>query len=314
MRYAFLDPIAKLFEASVVPRLDAGWRSAGPDMLDAEALIVSRFGPHDPKPPGLRLVQVAGAGYDKVELALVPPTASVCNAYEHEGAIAEYVLAAMLHWTKAFAARDAEMRRGDWSRSVVFRGLPQPALAGQTVAIVGYGRIGREVARRAKAFDMTVVAANRTLRDEPLVDRMVGLSELHEILSAARFVVVAAALAPETRHLIDAAALATLRADAVLINVGRGDLVDQEALLTVLEAHRIGGAVLDVWWRYPVTPQVEGLSPTARFEALDNVVMTPHISGWTEGTVRRRSQTMAENLNRLLRGEPLLNVVVPANA
>src|SRR5690606_33790209 len=144
---AFLDPIAKQFESFVIPLLDAGWRPASPDMLDADALIVSRFGPDDPRPSGLRLLQVAGAGYDKVDLALLPPAAVACNAYEHEGAIAEYVLAAMLHWTKAFAARDADVRRGDWSRSVVFQGPPQCELAGRTVAIAGYGRIGREVAR-----------------------------------------------------------------------------------------------------------------------------------------------------------------------
>jgi hypothetical protein len=124
--------------------------------------------------------------------------------------------------------------------------------------------------------------------------------------------------AVEDRHLgpvhiddgiVDAAALAAVRPDAVIVNVARGPVIDEAALWQALSTRRIGGAVIDTWYQYPTPMQSECAPSKFDFAALDNVLMTPHMSGWTAGTVRRRQETLAENIGRLSRGEALIHVV-----
>jgi phosphoglycerate dehydrogenase-like enzyme len=100
-----------------------------------------------------------------------------------------------------------------------------------------------------------------------------------------------------------------MRPDAVLMNVGRGAVIDEKALYDALASRQIGGAVIDTWYQYPTPAQAECAPSQYDFSALDNVLMTPHMSGWTTGTVRRRQETLADNIGRLSRGESLLNVL-----
>jgi phosphoglycerate dehydrogenase-like enzyme len=103
-----------------------------------------------------------------------------------------------------------------------------------------------------------------------------------------------------------------MRAEAVLINVGRGPVIDEQALFDALKQRRIAGAVIDTWYQYPSHAQAQCAPSQLDFASLDNLVMTPHMSGWTEGTVRRRQQTLADNITRLAQGQPLINVLRPA--
>ena len=122
----------------------------------------------------------------------------------------------------------------------------------KTVVVVGLGRIGRAVARRARAFDMRVLAVNRSAdKTDPNVERVVGLDRLHATLGEADFVVLACALTPETRGLIGTAALAAMKPGAVIVNPARGPVIDEAALYDALLHHRIGGAAIDTWWDYP---------------------------------------------------------------
>jgi len=107
--------------------------------------------------------------------------------------------------------------------------------------------------------------------------------------------------------------LNAMRADAVLVNVGRGPVVDEQALYEALKARQIGGAVIDTWYQYPSPTQAECAPSRYDFASLDNVLMTPHMSGWTAGTVRRRQETLADNITRLSRGLPLINVLKAAS-
>jgi phosphoglycerate dehydrogenase-like enzyme len=101
-----------------------------------------------------------------------------------------------------------------------------------------------------------------------------------------------------------------MRPEALLINVGRGAVIDEQALYEALAGRQIGGAVIDTWYQYPTPTQTECAPSKFDFAALDNVLMTPHMSGWTEGTVRRRQETLADNIGRLSRGEALINVLL----
>ena len=318
--------LAVLFGAAILPYRDGmeaavatPWDIVSiPDDLSAsveligraDAAIVVHYGKAWPPAPRLRLLQVAGAGYDGVDLAAIPAGVTLCNVFEHEPGVAEYALLAMLEWCHRLGPADRAMRAGDWTRSSRFGGVPDDELAGKTVVIVGLGRIGRAVARRARAFDMRVLAVNRSAgKTDPNVERVVGLDRLHATLGEADFVVLACALTPETRGLIGAAALAAMKPGAVLVNPARGPVIDEAALYDALLHRRIGGAAIDTWWDYPPSAAPRDPSTAFPFHRLDNVLLSPHVAGWTTGTVVRRTLEMARNLDRLARGEPLRNPV-----
>jgi phosphoglycerate dehydrogenase-like enzyme len=141
------------------------------------------------------------------------------------------------------------------------------------------------------------------------VDRFYPLRELAAFMASADTVVAALPNTPQTAGLVDAAALAAMRPDAVIVNVGRGQVIDEAPLYTALSERRIGGAIIDVWYSYPASGQERGPPSRFPFHTLPNVTMTPHMSGWTTATRRRRQHTMADNVNRLSRGERLDSVV-----
>jgi phosphoglycerate dehydrogenase-like enzyme len=275
----------------------------------ADAMVSMNWSWDAPAASRLKLLQLPGAGIDAIDFAKVPAGVSVCNCFEHEIGIAEYVLGAMLEWTIDIRGMDRRLRQADWTGSYLC-GPVHGELFGKTLGIVGFGRIGREVARRAQAFGMRVLVCTRTPRSDALAERIDGMEALHPMLGESDFVVVTAPLTERTRGLFDAAAFAAMRANVVLINVSRGALIEETALYNALEGRRIAGAVLDVWYSYPEQGQTHGPRPcTLPFEKLDNIVMTPHASAWTDGLLPRRNRAMAANLNRLARAEPLINVV-----
>jgi phosphoglycerate dehydrogenase-like enzyme len=278
----------------------------------AEALITLGFDEVLPPLPDLRLIQLPVAGLDQVRLDLVPAGCPVCNVFEHEIGIAEYVLAAMLHLTVGLAARSARFKAGSWADSPLQGGPARRELAGQTVGCIGYGHIGRAVAGRTRAFGMRVISLTASGRaGEPAPELALGPDGLPRLLDAADFVVVACPLTDRTRGLIGMAEFDRMRPGAVLINVARGAIVDEPALFEALRARRIGGAVLDTWYRYPRAAEPAVRPANLPFDELDNVIMTPHCSGWTEGLMPRRFAVIGDNLERLQSGRPLLNQVHP---
>jgi phosphoglycerate dehydrogenase-like enzyme len=178
------------------------------------------------------------------------------------------------------------------------------------LGIVGYGRVGREVARRAAPFGARILAANRTPHDaEPCVERVYPLADLDRMLPHCDALALCTALGPETTGLIDARRLALMKPDAFLINIARGPVIDEDALYTALRDERLGGAALDVWWHYPSASEPNRRGSRHPFHELPNVIVTPHNSGWTSGMVRRRWDEVAENIRRFAAGETLINVV-----
>jgi phosphoglycerate dehydrogenase-like enzyme len=258
----------------------------------------------------LKLLQLPGAGTDEIDFTRLPPGTAVCNCYEHEIGIAEYVLGTMLEWTIGARRMDSEFRLGTWAGSYL-NGPRHGELFGKTLGIVGYGRIGREIAKRAKSFGMRVIACTRSAGpDAALADRVDGMDRFNDLLAEADFIAVTAPLNEQTRGLFDQPAFAAMRRTAVIINVARGPIIDEHALYQALAERRIAGAVIDVWYQYPPQGQRLGPRPSAfPFHELDNVLMTPHASAWTDGLLPRRNRAVATNLNRLARGETLINVV-----
>jgi phosphoglycerate dehydrogenase-like enzyme len=268
--------------------------------------------------PNLKLVQVAGAGLDRIDRSALRPDTQLANVYGHEAGIAEFVIGAMIALTRKTAHLDQQLRRGHWeSQWAVGRPTPplMPELAGKTLLILGYGHIGEAIARRAVAFDMRIRAIRRKIggTQPPLVEQMATLDAIDDILGAADFVAVTLPLSDRTRGLLDADRFRRMKPTAYLINVARGEIADEQALYDALVHKRIAGAALDVWYRYPTGPGPT-LPSALPFHELDNVIMSPHASGWTEGMLAARARVIAENIERTARGERPLHAIEPSPA
>jgi len=245
----------------------------------------------------LRWVQAMGAGVDwALEAPDLRRRVIVTRAPGVFGPwMSEYVIGWCAWVTQRMETYRALQRERRWNDRV----LPE-RLRGRTLTLVGTGDIGGEIARVARAVGMHVVGVSRTGRRVPHVDRVYRTAHLHRALSAADFVVVVLPLTPATRGLIDAKALAAMGPGAWLLNIGRGPLVDEAALLDALRSRRIAGAILDVF-------AIEPLPADHPLWGLDNVVVTPHIAG--PDVAEEIAPVFAENLARYLAGRPLRYVV-----
>ncbi len=279
----------------------------------ADVIVGNKLDASMPQPRRLRLYQAPAAGTDAIDVTALPPQAALCNCHGHEDAIAEYVFAALLARHVPLTQADADLRTGQWT---FFAGRPnalRTELGSQTLGLLGFGHIAKAIAVRAKAFGMRVHAANRSVIANDHVDRAYALSDLHAFLGSTDIVVVSLPLAPQTKGIVDDAALRAMRPSAWIVNVGRGPVIAEQALYDALHTKRLGGAVIDTWYQYPSADQPACAPSKLDFASLPNVLMTPHMSGWTRGTVQRRQQTMADNIARLAAGRPLINVLHPAS-
>ncbi|HEX5233927.1 MAG TPA: D-2-hydroxyacid dehydrogenase [Silvibacterium sp.] len=216
----------------------------------------------------------------------------------YSAALGEFALAAILYFAKEIPRLRRDQAAEKWAPFEMER------IAGQTVGIVGYGDIGRAAATRAHAMGMRILATKRHPAQEadPLIERFFLPAELRAMLALCDYVVVAAPLTPETRHMIGDAEFGAMKSTAVLINVGRGPVIDTDAMVRALNSKRIRGAGLDV-----VDP--EPLPAGHALYGMDNVLLSPHcadmVRGWTEDAMR----FFLEQYARFRNNQPLLNVV-----
>lgn len=322
MKALFLGNVAADTYAGIKDELPAQFESAvfaepqellrAPEAAaDADILVSNHWRADYPPAPRLKLVQSVATGVELFDTAALPKGIPICNSFGHETAIAEYVVMAMLALHHRFFQIAGEFRdRGSWRTSWVQSGAPHGEVRGSTLGIVGLGRVGREVARRAAPFGVHILAANRSPREPgDGVERVFPMVELDRMLPLCDTVALCTALGPETEGLIDARRIALMKPGAFLINIARGQVVDEDALYAALRDGRLGGAALDVWWQYPTATEPERRGSRHPFHELPNVIVTPHNSGWTGGMVRRRWDEIADNLRRFTGGLPLINVV-----
>jgi phosphoglycerate dehydrogenase-like enzyme len=265
-----------------------------------------------PESSQLRLIQALGAGLDAYDLTAIPPGCALCNVYEHEVPMAEYVIGAMVAMSARFIFHDRQLRQGSWDGTGRRDGAPHEELAGKTIGLIGYGRIGHEVAKRARAFGLNIHAVRA--RPEALangfeVDWLGSPAQLNELMRVSDYLVVCCPLNEQTRGLLDRQMLSLMKPSAYLINVARAEVIEEQALFMALKERRIAGAALDVWYRYPENGAQVLLPATLPFHELDNVLMTPHLSAWTESMIERRWTKIAANLDALATRRPLFNIV-----
>lgn len=290
-----------------VPDLDRLMASATAVVVGPDAVRARQVVPQLKVNNSLQLVQVPFAGTDFFDPVWLPEGCVVANSTGHESAIAEFVLATMLEWVIGRRAIEDDFRTGSWHYLGSRPGaLVHGELRGKTLGLVGWGGIAHEVAARAAAFAMDVIAVGRSERSVEPPLRWYGRSDqIDELMDEADIVVVACDLNDETRGLIDQRRLDRLGPNGLIVNIGRGLVIDEEALFTALSEKRIAGAAIDVWYGYP-TPDNPGAAPSRfPFVELENVIMSPHCSGRTAEALERRWQTVAANLDHLARNEPI---------
>lgn len=252
-----------------------------------------------PQAGALEWVHVPAAGVEKLLFPeLVESGVVLTNARGvFDQPMAEHVLGTVLYFAKQFNTAKAQQGRREWNKYVPGN------IAGRSVLVAGTGSIGRCIGRLLAAAGMTVDGLGRTARPGDADFRTIHASaDFTAVAGDYDYVVLAAPLTPQTRHMVDADVLAALKSTAVLINVGRGALVDEEALVAALETGAIAGAGLDVF-------ETEPLPADSPLWARDNVLATPHVSGDARSQEAVLVEQFTANLHAWLQGRPLLNVV-----
>jgi phosphoglycerate dehydrogenase-like enzyme len=253
--------------------------------------------------PRLRWIQGIGAGIEQFAKAGVPAEGVRISNASGIGArsMSEWVIGRLLQVWKRFPESDALQREGIWKQTY------GRTFADSVVGVVGLGHIGSAVAERARALGARVLATRRTARagdTSPVADALYPLSELHAMLAECDAVVVAAPATPETHHLIDARAIAAMKPGAMLVNVARGSLVDESALVDALESEHVSWAALDVF-------EVEPLPEASPLWGHPRALVTAHSSPSVDRYMDDVFEIVLENVRRFARGEPLVNEVDP---
>jgi phosphoglycerate dehydrogenase-like enzyme len=299
-----LDPVATV---TFLPDVDGEQRA--PALREAGA-VIAWFIEGELRRPGelallesVGLVQLLSAGVDRVPFDRVPagvPVASNAGAYADP--MAEHVLAMTLALAKRLPQNHAALARGEFDQQT-----PNRAIRGSLVGVLGFGGIGQASAKLFSALGARIHAINRSGQSDAPVDRISTLGDLDAVLATADVLVIALPLTRATRGLIAQRELALMKPDAMIVNVARGAIVDEDALYGHLRGNPSFSAGIDAWWE---EPHGDGaFSPRHPFLDLPNVVGSPHNSAITAGSLAEAARRAAANVARFLRGEPAQHVV-----
>ncbi len=287
------------------PPWGEGCAAARREILARSDALVALQTPDDlpRRMPNLRWVQSIGAGVEQFAKAGVAADGVRLTNASGIGAksISEFVIARILQVWKRFPESDALQRDGLWKQTY------GRTFSGSVVGIVGLGHIGVAVAERARALGARVLGSKRSAKPgdtSPATDALYPATEMHAMLGECDVVVIAAPATPETRHLIDAKALAAIKPGAMIVNVARGSLVDEAALLAALDAGQIEWAALDVF-------ETEPLPQESRFWTHPRVLLTAHSAPSVDRYMDDVFEIVHENVGRWLRGAPFINELDP---
>jgi phosphoglycerate dehydrogenase-like enzyme len=249
----------------------------------------------------LRWVHSLSAGVEKIlfpELIASPVVLTNARGV-FKRSLSEFVMASVLHFAKDLRRLIRNQQAGVWEQFQMLE------LHGKAMGVIGYGEIGHACAQRAHDFGMKILGLRRRpelSKDDPLLAAVFGPDELHRLLAESDYVVLAAPSTPLTKKLLGKAEFAAMKPSAVFINIGRGTLVDEAALIEALKEGRIHGAALDVF-------ETEPLPAGHPLFQLENLLLSPHCADHTPGFYEMDLEFFIENLHRFLKGEPLVNIV-----
>ncbi|MFW9767864.1 MAG: 2-hydroxyacid dehydrogenase [Candidatus Thorarchaeota archaeon] len=263
----------------------------------------------------LRMIQTFGAGIDRVDIYAVINRGDVivCNNHANSAEVAEFAISLLFAVAKNLIPSDRELRAGNW----VHRwGGPVHNLEirGKKVLIIGLGHIGADIAKKLKSFDVTITAATRsgTSSNEGLVDKIVSIGEVNHQVGNSDFVILSLPLTDESVGLVDREFLSRMKPTSILVNISRGQIIDEKALYDALKEKQIYGAGIDVWWRYPSEWRGRTIPPSdIPFHELDNIVVTPHRAAYSKPVERELFLFAAKNILRFIQGETPHNIIDP---
>lgn len=248
----------------------------------------------------LKVISRPGVGYDAIDVKAASARGiAVCTTPgSNRHSVAELTLAMILQCARKIMENEAEVRRGGWARVV------GNEIAGSILGIVGLGTVGKEVAQRAKAFEMRLLAYDLVQDQQFAEEHQVTYVPLEQLLRESDYISLHILLDQRTRHLVNTERIAMMKPSAYLINTARGPIVDEEALIQALKESRIAGAALDVFTQEP-------LPMDSPLRGLDNVYLYPHLAGSTQEVFKASGWMAAQNVVRVLRGERPLHIVNP---
>jgi len=308
-RITGVSPKIKVNDASTMMMAEHQGDNSGKESLDnmlAEADVIFAFGlmlPRDllTRAPGLKWLQLMSAGADRLRDTEIWQSNVTITGVSgiHANAIGEFVLGFMLMFAKSMPLCFQMKQKRELRR------YTPHLLHDKTVGVLGLGHIGSEVARLSKSFGMKVIATRRSVKKAGKaknVDLMLPQAQLREMLGKSDYIVLSVPLTPETRHIIGETELSSMKPSSYIINVGRGDLIDEEALIRALDEKKIAGAGLDV-------TAIEPLPKNSRLWDMDNVILSPHVSGGMEDYMGQATELFCDNIHRYLEGKKLRNVI-----
>ena len=299
----------------VIPRLQAGFPHVPFAVVDTPAELIARVGevealiiPNGQYTPEvaralkergrkLKWMQFTTSGIDIAIKTGLPDNVIITNAAGANAiAVAEHSMALMLAVARGFNHAGAARAEKNWARREMMSLEISPE--GRTMAIVGLGNIGRDIARKAKAFDMRVIGISRGTAPVPNVDEIRPRERLRETVAEADVLMLSATYDPSTKGMIDRSVIAAMKPNAIFVNTARGQLVDEKALIEALQTDRIAGAGIDV-------AEIEPPDPASPLWTLPNVVMTPHSAGGGGAKIGKLYEIIARNLTLWLAGQPM---------
>jgi len=253
----------------------------------------------------LKWIQIGAAGIEKSLFeSVLKSKVIITNASGiHAGPVSEYVIGSILFFSKMFKDFEVFKNTKNWSQWDIAKKIIE--LKGQTIGIIGYGSIGKDIAKKAKTFGLNVIATRRLqkkVESNKFVDQLIPTSDLQVLLKNSDYVVIACPLTPLTTNLISLKELKLMKENAIIINIARGQIINQNDLIYALENKIIHGAGLDVFSKEP-------LEESSKLFDLDNVIISPHISGNYPNYQKDMIDKFADNLNRFILGKALKNRV-----
>lgn len=311
--YPYIDTLKELLDGDVSVVDAAHCQDVPAAVQGSDVIISSTLDAHlATQAKRLRLLHAAGVGTDGIAFDALGPDVRVATTGHHEESIAEYVVMALIALQRDIRSQDAALRTGKWASAGQDPRIPQPArLKGRVVTFLGFGAVGQASWRALRHFGAEGIAITRSGSTDAVAHglRWSGRNaELQRALQESDVLVVSIPLGADTRGTIGTEQLAALGSNGLVVNVALGPVVDEHALFAALEGRTIAGAAIDVWYRYP-GPDGNAHPSDLPFGSVGNVIMTPHSSGVTQQTFQERVVAIAENINRFVQGEPLVDEV-----
>ena len=268
-----------------------------------------------PETKKLQLLHTPGAGTDGINFDKLPKKCKVCNVYEHETTIAEYCLANILNWEIKLIKKSIKFKSLDWSDSLFSTGAPHSELKNKTIGIIGYGRIGKEIAKRLKPFGTNTYAFTRIQRGKDKhLNKSIEIKYLKKFIKDLDYIILSCPLTKKTENLINKDNLKLMKKSSVIINIARGDIINEKDFYLALKNNIIGGGIIDTWYKYPTNKDKKKFNPSRYdYHKLNNVIMTPHISAWSESMIIRRANFILKNIENLYFKKSLKNLVKANN-